>query len=59
MKSGRSLLGVSEVLAASMIIALMMEAAGTSEMSVNFYQTTWHSNPEESHCCENLKSYKP
>jgi hypothetical protein len=49
------------VLAAS-IIALMMEAASTSEMSVNVYQNTWHSNPEDSHihtCChENLKSYQ-
>jgi hypothetical protein len=26
----------------------MMEAASTSEMLVNFYQTTWH-NPEDSH----------
>jgi hypothetical protein len=30
------------------IYALMMEAASTSETSVNFYQTTQH-NPEESH----------
>jgi hypothetical protein len=37
----------SEVLAVS--IALMMEAAGTSETSVNFYQTTWRYNPEDSH----------
>jgi hypothetical protein len=29
------------------IFALMMEAASTSEMSVNFYQSTWH-NPEDS-----------
>jgi hypothetical protein len=39
-------------------IALMMEAASTSEMSINFYQTTWHNNPEDSHlhshCCEDL-----
>jgi hypothetical protein len=39
----------------------MMEAASTSEMSVNFYQTTWRYNPEDSYlhtCCyENLKSY--
>jgi hypothetical protein len=27
---------------------LMMEAASTSEISVNFYQTTWH-NTEDSH----------
>jgi hypothetical protein len=29
-------------------IALMMEAASTSETSVNFYQTTWRNNPEDS-----------
>jgi hypothetical protein len=39
---------ISEVLAAS-IIALMMEAASTSETSRNFYQITWHYNPEDSH----------
>jgi hypothetical protein len=26
-----------------------MEAASTYEMSVNFYQTTWLNNPEDSH----------
>jgi hypothetical protein len=31
------------------VIALMMEAASTSEISVNFYQTTWYNNPEDSH----------
>jgi hypothetical protein len=31
------------------IIALMMEAASTSETSVNFYQTTQRYNPEGSH----------
>jgi hypothetical protein len=31
------------------IIALMMEAARTSETLVNFYQTTWCYNPEDSH----------
>jgi hypothetical protein len=36
--------GVLEVL-----IALMMETASTSETSVNFYQTTWRNNPEDSH----------
>jgi hypothetical protein len=39
----------------------MMKAARTSETSVNFYQTTWRYNPEDSrlrtHCRENLKSY--
>jgi hypothetical protein len=42
-------------------IALMMEAASTSETSVNFYQTTRRYNPEDSHLHnrrrENLKSY--
>jgi hypothetical protein len=31
------------------IITPMMEAASTSETSVNFYQTTRHYNPEDSH----------
>jgi hypothetical protein len=31
------------------IIALMMEAASTSETSVNFYQITRRNNPEDSH----------
>jgi hypothetical protein len=38
----------------------MMEAASTSETLVNFYQTTWCYNPEDSHLHtrhENLKSY--
>jgi hypothetical protein len=42
-------------------IALMMEAASTSETSVNFYQTTRRNNPEDSHLYtrrrENLKSH--
>jgi hypothetical protein len=29
--------------------ALMMEAASTSETSVNFYQTTQCNNPEDNH----------
>jgi hypothetical protein len=41
-------------------IALMMEAAWTSEMLINVYQTIQHYNPEDSHLCthrrENLKS---
>jgi hypothetical protein len=44
------------------LIALMMEAAGTSETSINFYQTTRRYNPEDSHLRthrhENLKSYE-
>jgi hypothetical protein len=39
---------VSEMFAAS-IIALIMEAASTSEKSVNFYQTTRRNIPEDSH----------
>jgi hypothetical protein len=31
------------------MMALMMEAANVSETSVNFYQTTWHNIPEDSH----------
>jgi hypothetical protein len=31
------------------MIALMMEAASTSETSVNFYQTTRRNNLEDSH----------
>jgi hypothetical protein len=44
------------------MIALMMEAARTSETLVNFYQTTRRYNPEDSHLRtyrrENLKSYQ-
>jgi hypothetical protein len=32
----------------------MMEAANTSETSVNFYQTTQHSNPEDNHLHEEI-----
>jgi hypothetical protein len=31
------------------LMALVMAAKNSSEMSVNFYQTTWCSNPESSH----------
>jgi hypothetical protein len=45
----------------SLSIALMMEAARTSETLVNIYQITRCYNPEDSnlhtHRCENLKSY--
>jgi hypothetical protein len=44
---------VSEVLAASIIRAMMMEAARTSETSVNFYQATRRYNPEDSHLRKN------
>jgi hypothetical protein len=44
-----------------LLIALMMEAARTSEMLGNFYQTTRRYNPEDSnlrtHRRENLNSY--
>jgi hypothetical protein len=50
------------MLAASIISFLMIEAASTSETSENFYQTTRHNNPEDSHLhtChrENLKTQK-
>jgi hypothetical protein len=43
-----------------MAVALMMAAARSSETLVNFYQTTWRYNPEDSHLRtnrhENLKS---
>jgi hypothetical protein len=49
-KSGRCLL-----------IALIMEAAKTSETSVNFYRATWLYNPEDghlrTHSRDNVKSY--
>jgi hypothetical protein len=37
------------ILARGLLIALMMEAASTSETSVNFHQTTQRNNPEDSH----------
>jgi hypothetical protein len=50
-----------EQAARGLLIALMMEAAGTSETLVNFYRTTRRYNPEDSHLRthrrENLKSY--
>jgi hypothetical protein len=56
---------VSEVLATAIIramIALMMEAASTSETSVNFYQNTRRNIPEGSYLHtrrhENLKSHQ-
>jgi len=39
-----------------------MQAVGTSEMSLQFYQTTQYHIPEDSnlivHCCENFKSHQ-
>jgi predicted permease len=40
---------VSEVLAASIIRAMMMGAARISETLLNFHQTTRRYNPEDSH----------
>jgi hypothetical protein len=39
-------------------MALMMEAASTSEMSVNFYHTTWCNIPEDSRLQNYPKSYE-
>jgi hypothetical protein len=33
------------------LIILLVEAAGTSETLVTFYQTAQHHNPEDSHIC--------
>jgi hypothetical protein len=48
--------------ARGLVIALMMEAASTSETSVNFCQTTRRNNPEDSHLHtrrrENLKFHR-
>jgi hypothetical protein len=47
--------------ARSLLIALMLEAASSSETLVNFCQTTWRYNPQDSHLRthhrENLKFY--
>jgi hypothetical protein len=37
------------ILATDSFIALMMEAAGSSKTSVNFYETTQRNIPEDSH----------
>jgi hypothetical protein len=39
----------TDIFAASIIRALMMEAASISKMSVNFYQTAQCKDPEDSH----------
>jgi hypothetical protein len=33
----------------ALAIALIMEAASISETSVNFYESTWRYNPDDSH----------
>jgi hypothetical protein len=52
---------VSEVLIASIIIAMMIEAASTSEMLLNLYQTTRRNVPQDDHLHtrrrENLNSH--
>jgi hypothetical protein len=57
----RMKMAVFWVVAPCRVITLMMEAARASETLVNFYQTTWCYNPEDSHLRthrrENLKSY--
>jgi hypothetical protein len=40
-------------------IALMIEAANTSETSVNFYQTTRRNIPEDSHHIRRRENLKP
>jgi hypothetical protein len=39
----------------------MMEIVNTTELSVSFYETTWHIIPKDHHlhtcCSENLKSH--
>jgi hypothetical protein len=41
-----------------LLIIMMMEAVSISETLANFYQTTWHDIPKDSHLhpchCENL-----
>jgi hypothetical protein len=52
---------ISDVLASYIVRAVMMEAASTSEMFKNFYQTTLCNNTKDSNlhanCDENLKSH--
>jgi hypothetical protein len=40
---------VSQVFTASVMRTMVMEAVSTSETSVNFYWTTWHTNSEHRH----------
>jgi hypothetical protein len=47
---------VSEVVTTSIIRAMMMEAASTSETWVSFYKTTWHNIPHDSHLLACKKS---
>jgi hypothetical protein len=54
-------MAVFPVVAPCRAIALMMDAASTSETSLNFYQTTQRNNPEDNHLHtlrrESLKSH--
>jgi hypothetical protein len=58
----QKLTNIPEVLTASIIIALLIEAVGTSEMSVKFHQTIQCKIPEDSHlhnyCSCNFCSYR-
>jgi hypothetical protein len=45
----KKLTDVLEVLTASIIIVVMMEAVSTSETSVSFYKTTRRNIPKDSH----------
>jgi hypothetical protein len=50
---------IIRVMSYTSVFTLMMEAVSTSEMSVCFYETTWHINPEYclyTYHLENLKS---
>jgi hypothetical protein len=52
---------ISEVLVRGLLTTVILEAANTSETSVNFYHTTRRNIPEDSHlhtrCHENLKCH--
>lgn len=40
---------VYTVMSTKMVVLLVMEAAGTPETLVTFYQITWRFSPEDSH----------
>lgn len=37
-------------------VTLKMEALSTPEMSVDFYETTWHDITEGSHLCKTMRT---